>query len=626
MKTLREETLELIEKGLFFSKAVSNDDLEKSINSISADFALNQINLIVAGEVSVGKSYLINNLLGENVCTINAGVCTSVVSVIKYGEKKKISVCFFPKDDDLPAEIIEIKMHEICQYVSETHNKDNHKGVAQILIELPNEKLKSGLVLYDTPGLGSLNPQHAAITFSIAAIADGLIFVSDTVRELNTEEIQYAQRLIKTVRPEAFIHVVAKSDLYDLEVIIDKNRNHLTENLEEIYARTFCACGVSNTTYSDYLTSGNKEDLEDSGFNTLFKYFDTLVLNSEDIVAKKYAQSIETLFADIYSKLTFEKFAIECNSKEERKKILEELREKKELLNLIKNNQRKWELDLEEMLIGSKKKVIKRIISDKQAIIKILDNRLLDDSYLKGNKLSNELSSEIGYKLGKYPKFYEEELLSTYSQLITKSGVEDLWNTGISSSENKKTGFQKDGDLSVGQMTNIIGTHFSRDFRQVALVGSPIGAIIGTIIGTVILPGLGTLWGAGLGAAIAAKIAALWAVIKGIFMGKKRIREAKVKKLKTGIEPIVTEIFDKQKSSLDELYTKAEIAFYRDFDQRLTHKRNVLIDETNKLTNLLDMNKNEKQDELTKVNQNMSKTRNIITTAQSINKSNNTSI
>jgi ribosome biogenesis GTPase A len=60
-------------------------------------------NILFAGEIKTGKSSLVNNLLGLDVCTVAPGVCTNVNTVIHYGSEERITVHFNPdKDGSVP--------------------------------------------------------------------------------------------------------------------------------------------------------------------------------------------------------------------------------------------------------------------------------------------------------------------------------------------------------------------------------------------------------------------------------------------------------------------------------------------------------------------------------------------
>jgi hypothetical protein len=58
----------------------------------------------------------------------------------------------------------------------------------------PIPQLESGLILVDTPGIGSMNPAHTAATSGFLPEADALIFVASAVQPLSTPELAFLAR------------------------------------------------------------------------------------------------------------------------------------------------------------------------------------------------------------------------------------------------------------------------------------------------------------------------------------------------------------------------------------------------------------------------------------------------
>ena len=194
MENVRSQVTELTNKVLEFANTMESDDalakgtgLLEILQKATAIYNKKELNVLVSGEVKAGKSSLINSILGEEICTVNGGVCTNTNTLIRYGETEKITVYYASIDDKSEPEPDIISRERISDYVSERKNKNNKKNVRLIVVETPNEHLKSGLVLIDTPGLGSLNPLHAATTFSMAPMADVIILVANAKSELNAK-------------------------------------------------------------------------------------------------------------------------------------------------------------------------------------------------------------------------------------------------------------------------------------------------------------------------------------------------------------------------------------------------------------------------------------------------------
>lgn len=89
---------------------------ESDIESIKKHLtiaSLDNVSILVCGEFKRGKSSFINAFLNENVCPTDAGIATSVVSIIRYGERKKVTR-FYGNTKDLKSE--EIPFDDIERY------------------------------------------------------------------------------------------------------------------------------------------------------------------------------------------------------------------------------------------------------------------------------------------------------------------------------------------------------------------------------------------------------------------------------------------------------------------------------------------------------------------------------
>ena len=63
------------------------EQLEKQLDRIQNSATT----ILVCGEFKRGKSTFVNALIGRNICPTDVDICTSVVSVIKYGLEEKVT-------------------------------------------------------------------------------------------------------------------------------------------------------------------------------------------------------------------------------------------------------------------------------------------------------------------------------------------------------------------------------------------------------------------------------------------------------------------------------------------------------------------------------------------------------
>lgn len=114
----------------------------------------------VLGMQGLGKSTLINALLRENILPSEVDETTCVPVEVKYGEEEKAEVHFENKRDM----VIVHTQAELADYVDNNFNPANKKGVERIVLFRKNDLLKSGLIVVDLPGVGSLTIENENTT------------------------------------------------------------------------------------------------------------------------------------------------------------------------------------------------------------------------------------------------------------------------------------------------------------------------------------------------------------------------------------------------------------------------------------------------------------------------------
>lgn len=114
----------------------------------------------VLGMQGLGKSTLINALLRENILPSEVDETTCVPVEVKYGEEEKAEVHFENKRD---MDIVHTQA-ELADYVDNNFNPANKKGVKRIVLFRKNVLLKSGLIVVDLPGVGSLTIENENTT------------------------------------------------------------------------------------------------------------------------------------------------------------------------------------------------------------------------------------------------------------------------------------------------------------------------------------------------------------------------------------------------------------------------------------------------------------------------------
>jgi GTP-binding protein EngB required for normal cell division len=204
--------------------------------------------LAVVGEFSRGKSSLINALLDRpNLLPTAIEPSTAAITVLSYAPDLRVSVTFKDgtvKDDvrleDLPRYAVgrdldgRQRVEELRRLAADMGPSRWPNGLSQadlnldldlgaaapptgpavetIQIGLPSSFLRDGICLVDTPGIGSVNPQHGEATRNFIHRADAVLFLVNTDPVISQSECNFLAFLKDYVK--RFLFVVTKIDRF----------------------------------------------------------------------------------------------------------------------------------------------------------------------------------------------------------------------------------------------------------------------------------------------------------------------------------------------------------------------------------------------------------------------------
>lgn len=175
------------------------------IDALASRLEDNGFELALFGRVSSGKSSLLNALLDTNVLPVGVNPITAVPTKLRYGPTLKAAVAY----GDGRREVVSID--ELSRLVTEQGNPGNLKNVVRALVEVPSPRLKQGVLLVDTPGLGSLARRGAAETLAYLPSCDLALLLIDAGATLNEEDIGTLRLLYEAGIPALVL--LSKADL-----------------------------------------------------------------------------------------------------------------------------------------------------------------------------------------------------------------------------------------------------------------------------------------------------------------------------------------------------------------------------------------------------------------------------
>jgi ribosome biogenesis GTPase A len=149
----------------------SNRGLREKRLSLEQKLVSNQLHLAVLGQMKRGKSSFINALLGEEILPTGVLPATAVITEIRYGPTPEAAVIYttgLRENVDLGA---------LGDYITESGNPGNKKQVTSVEIAYPSPFLEPGIILIDTPGIGSTKAHNTRTTESYLQHVDAGIVV-----------------------------------------------------------------------------------------------------------------------------------------------------------------------------------------------------------------------------------------------------------------------------------------------------------------------------------------------------------------------------------------------------------------------------------------------------------------
>lgn len=207
----------------------NTDNLPKQFAELANKMENAKLKILVAGQFKMGKSTIINALLGEEVLPAYSTPCTAVITEIGYGEEKKAILSFKPKINQLPDGLAEkVKAHigdkkenipdlvvksealgdELEEYLvipMEEMDKKQEQSVAESPYALcrlswPIELCKKNVEIIDSPGLNEANARDET-TYKYVPQADMIVHALTALQLYGKYDKTFVEALERNSNP-----------------------------------------------------------------------------------------------------------------------------------------------------------------------------------------------------------------------------------------------------------------------------------------------------------------------------------------------------------------------------------------------------------------------------------------
>lgn len=176
----------------------------------------NCFNLVILGQFKRGKTTLINSLIGKEILPSSVVPLTSVVTILKHSDEINCNIYMQDGSNKI------VRLEELTDYITEKGNPKNIKNVRCARIQYPSPFLEKGMLLVDTPGVGSTFLHNTETTYEFLDHLDAALFLMSADVPIS----QVEKELLDTI----------KGSTQKIFFVLNKIDNLTSQEIEEISA------------------------------------------------------------------------------------------------------------------------------------------------------------------------------------------------------------------------------------------------------------------------------------------------------------------------------------------------------------------------------------------------------
>lgn len=389
-----------------------------------------RLHLAVVGQFKRGKSTFINALLQAEILPTSVVPATAIPTFIEFGSEPKCTIFFKNESKKTynttrPEELRDF----LSRYVTEKHNPHNREGVERVVVSYPSPLLQTGLVIIDTPGIGSTHTHNTEATLRFLPQCDVTFIILSPDPPITEIELSFFKKLISKVS-RVFV-VINKKDL-----LSSKELEELTHFISEVliskanFPRDISIISVSS---KEALTNRGENSFLTSGYKELWEKLSTFIkLEKDRSLEKAIKIKLSNLLSDAIFSLNLAITSLTspiCEVEqllEKLKKIQETIkREEAQIIDLLVGDQKRLCSLLEEQAKQLRKE-------SEEFLYKIIENsedkRIFESMERVRNIVSENVNIFFDKKLEEMSILFDKkvrEILSSYNEKVNNI-VEDI--------------------------------------------------------------------------------------------------------------------------------------------------------------------------------------------------------
>ncbi len=297
-----------------------------SLRELRSRLAQQRLQLAVLGQFKRGKSTLLNALIGGEVLPMGVLPVTAISTFLEAAKAPALTEVYLDGHvSEAIFETAEALRDRLACLVTEEANPGNRLGLSRVMVHLPSELLQRGVVLIDTPGVGSTFQHNTAAADAVLPASDAALFVVSSDPPITQVEVDYLNRI--RLNANHIIVVLNKIDLLGptdatrAEVFL---RKALTEHGGFDDPQVFALSARSALTAK---LAGDAAGLEQSGLAALERRLLEFVDHDKaDVLQAAIARKAATLVGELafQAELELQSLRLPLSDLEERRRVFEQ--------------------------------------------------------------------------------------------------------------------------------------------------------------------------------------------------------------------------------------------------------------------------------------------------------------
>ena len=237
IKASNDNLISLLDKAVNLMSGLGPDfeHKTKKLSGLKDRLMDGRFHLAVLGQFKRGKSTLLNALISEPILPVSVIPLTSVPTFIRFGSASMIRVRYGDNRgvEELSGASTSDRTDFLVKYVTEEGNPKNKLGVTEVEVVLPASILSKGVVLIDTPGIGSTYRHNTQATLNFLQQCDAALFLISADPPITDVELDFLRQVRQKIPRLFFIlNKVDYLNAKECDQVLSFFREILAEHLD----------------------------------------------------------------------------------------------------------------------------------------------------------------------------------------------------------------------------------------------------------------------------------------------------------------------------------------------------------------------------------------------------------